>query len=50
MQKDKKVKKGKIKFILVRGIGKAFISDDVPINELIKLLNNFLHNNVAHNE
>ena len=50
MEKDKKVEKGKINFILVRGIGKAFISDNVPINEVIKLLNNFLHNNVAHNE
>ena len=27
---DKKVKRGKLTFILTRGIGKAFIADDVP--------------------
>jgi 3-dehydroquinate synthase len=27
---DKKVKRGKLTFILTRGIGRAFIADDVP--------------------
>jgi 3-dehydroquinate synthase len=27
---DKKVKRGKLTFILTRGIGKAFIANDVP--------------------
>jgi 3-dehydroquinate synthase len=27
---DKKVKRGRLTFILTRGIGRAFIADDVP--------------------
>ncbi len=27
---DKKVKRGKLTFILTRGIGQSFIADDVP--------------------
>jgi 3-dehydroquinate synthase len=30
MQRDKKVAGGKLKFVLVRGIGRAFLSSDVP--------------------
>ena len=32
MRRDKKVEKGKMKFILANGIGEAFIADDVPEN------------------
>jgi 3-dehydroquinate synthase len=31
---DKKVKRGKLTFILTRGIGQAFIADDVPASEV----------------
>jgi 3-dehydroquinate synthase len=30
MAQDKKVKRGKLTFILVRGVGRAFIANDVP--------------------
>jgi 3-dehydroquinate synthetase len=30
MQRDKKTEGGKLKFVLVRGLGKAFVSADVP--------------------
>ena len=30
MAQDKKVKRGKLTFILVKGIGRAFIANDVP--------------------
>ena len=32
--KDKKVKGGQMTFILARGIGKAFVTSDVPADEL----------------
>jgi 3-dehydroquinate synthetase len=35
MGNDKKVKKGRLNFILVKGIGNAFVSADVPL-ELVK--------------
>ena len=35
---DKKVKRGKLTFILTRGIGKAFIADDVPPEEVKRFL------------
>lgn len=38
MAHDKKVKAGRITFILSRGIGQAFITDDVPIDQLRALL------------
>ncbi len=34
MAKDKKVKDGNLTFILVRGIGEAFTTSDVPADEL----------------
>jgi shikimate kinase/3-dehydroquinate synthase len=30
MKQDKKMRGGKLTFVLTRGIGKAFTSDDVP--------------------
>lgn len=38
MQKDKKVKGGKMVFILSRGIGKAFISNDVTEQQVLEVL------------
>ena len=35
---DKKVKGGKLTFILTRGIGEAFIADDVPASEVLAFL------------
>jgi 3-dehydroquinate synthetase len=35
---DKKVKRGKLTFILVRGIGKAFIASDVDAGEVESFL------------
>jgi 3-dehydroquinate synthase len=38
MHQDKKTKAGRLTFILARGIGKAFISNDVEEEEVLKLL------------
>ncbi|MBT5110180.1 MAG: 3-dehydroquinate synthase [Rhodospirillaceae bacterium] len=38
MQKDKKVQDGKLTFILTRGIGEAFVSQDVSREELLSVL------------
>jgi 3-dehydroquinate synthase len=38
MGQDKKVKGGKLTFILTRGIGQAFIADDVPPQEVVTFL------------
>ena len=38
MQKDKKVQDGKLTFILTRGIGKAFVSQDVSRDDLFAVL------------
>lgn len=38
MGQDKKVVDGKLRFILARGIGQAFIADDVPGEVVLKLL------------
>jgi 3-dehydroquinate synthase len=38
MGHDKKVRDGTINFILLRGIGEAFVTDKVPIDELMKTL------------
>ncbi len=38
MRNDKKVTDGKVAFVLVRGIGKAFISDEVDLAEVEDLL------------
>ncbi|MCM2402427.1 3-dehydroquinate synthase [Rhizobium sp. S153] len=35
---DKKVKGGKLTFILTRGIGQSFVADDVPASEVVSLL------------
>jgi len=35
---DKKVKSGKLTFILTRGIGQSFVADDVPASEVITFL------------
>ncbi|UIJ98406.1 3-dehydroquinate synthase [Rhizobium leguminosarum] len=35
---DKKVKSGKLTFILTRGIGQSFVADDVPASEAISFL------------
>lgn len=40
MHKDKKAEAGKLKFILVRGIGKSFVSSDVPAADLSAVLEN----------
>ena len=34
---DKKVKGGKLTFILTRGIGQSFVADDVPASEVAGL-------------
>ncbi len=39
MSQDKKVLDGKIRFILARGIGQAFVTDDVPNEAVISVLN-----------
>ncbi|MBB3137204.1 3-dehydroquinate synthase [Rhizobium pisi] len=35
---DKKVKSGKLTFILTRGIGQSFVADDIPASEVISFL------------
>ncbi|MDO9417469.1 3-dehydroquinate synthase [Pararhizobium sp.] len=35
---DKKVKGGKLTFILTRGIGRSFVADDVPTSEVLSFL------------
>ncbi|HWT57775.1 MAG TPA: 3-dehydroquinate synthase [Rhizobium sp.] len=35
---DKKVKSGKLTFILTRGIGQSFVADDVPASEVVSFL------------
>ncbi|MNL78763.1 3-dehydroquinate synthase [compost metagenome] len=35
---DKKVKGGKLAFILTRGIGQSFVADDVPASEVFAFL------------
>ncbi len=35
---DKKVRRGRLTFILTRGIGKAFVADDVPPDEVSRFL------------
>jgi len=38
MRKDKKVRDGRLNFVLVRGIGRAFTSGDVPTDAVLELL------------
>ncbi|MCU0838673.1 MAG: 3-dehydroquinate synthase [Rhodospirillales bacterium] len=42
MRHDKKVKDGAITFVLVRGIGRAFLSRDVPADEVIRLFDDHI--------
>ena len=35
---DKKVKRGRLTFILTRGVGEAFVADDVPAAEVLRFL------------
>jgi 3-dehydroquinate synthase len=42
MAQDKKVQDGRLRFILARGIGQAFVSDDVPAPLLHSLLTDAL--------
>jgi shikimate kinase / 3-dehydroquinate synthase len=38
MRRDKKVRDGALKFVLVRGVGQAFTSGDVPVEAVTELL------------
>ncbi|MNV43641.1 3-dehydroquinate synthase [compost metagenome] len=38
IMQDKKVKGGKLTFILTRGIGQSFVADDVPSSEVLSFL------------
>jgi len=38
MRQDKKVERGRLTFILARGIGESFVSKDVPEAEALKFL------------
>ncbi len=38
MGQDKKVVDGRLRFILARGIGQAFVADDVPGEAVLRLL------------
>lgn len=42
MGQDKKVKDGKLHFILARGIGQAFVTSDVPSDKVLQLLKDAL--------
>jgi shikimate kinase/3-dehydroquinate synthase len=38
MRRDKKVRDGALKFVLARGIGRAFTAGDVPVEAVTELL------------
>jgi 3-dehydroquinate synthase len=38
MQQDKKARRGKLRFVLTRGIGKAFVTDDVALDDVAAAL------------
>jgi 3-dehydroquinate synthase len=38
MAQDKKVVDGRLRFILARGIGRAFVAEDVPGEAVLQLL------------
>jgi 3-dehydroquinate synthase len=42
MGQDKKVIDGRLRFILARGIGQAFVAEDVPSDQVLRLLNDAL--------
>ena len=47
MAQDKKVKRGRLTFILTRGIGRAFIADDVPRERVRRFLEEQAKRNAA---
>ncbi len=42
MGQDKKVIDGRLRFILARGIGQAFVAEDVPPDQVLRLLTDAL--------
>jgi 3-dehydroquinate synthase len=42
MAHDKKVRRGRIAFVLARGIGRAFVADDVPLDAVRAVLDEFI--------
>jgi 3-dehydroquinate synthase len=42
MGQDKKVQDGKLRFILARGIGEAFVADDVPSGKVLEVMTSAL--------
>lgn len=42
MAQDKKVVDGRLRFVLARGIGEAFVADDVPGDAVLRLLEDAL--------
>lgn len=42
MGQDKKVQDGKLRFILARGIGEAFVADDVPSEKVLEVMTSAL--------
>ncbi len=42
MGQDKKVIDGRLRFILARGIGNAFVAEDVPGDQVLRLLEDAL--------
>ncbi len=38
MKRDKKMRDGKLNFVLVRGVGRAFTSNEVPAEQVVELL------------
>ncbi|MCW9045257.1 MAG: 3-dehydroquinate synthase [Alphaproteobacteria bacterium] len=43
MDKDKKVSDGKITFVMAKGIGQSFLTNEIPRDRLIEILNNALN-------
>ena len=39
MTRDKKVRDGRVTFVLTRGIGQAFLTDQVELSDVADLLN-----------
>lgn len=48
MTRDKKVQGGRITFVLVRGIGEAFVSREVPLEDVSRLLRDALQTDQIH--
>jgi 3-dehydroquinate synthase len=45
MRRDKKVQESRIAFVLVRGIGEAFVTREVPLEDVSRLLQDKLQAN-----